>query len=475
MNVIARPDSSPLVTIRLVWRTGAVQDPPGKGGAAWMTAMMLASGGSRELSFKQILDLFFPMGVSVACQIDKEMIAFSAEVHRDHFMPFYDVFRGMLLDPGWREDDFERLIDDAVNFLEVGLRGQNDEELAKEVLYQEIFSGHPYRRHNAGSVESLRRLCIGDLRQFYSEQFTGESLTVGIAGGFPPGFDKLLLSDFRTLPQRVAPTQAVPPVRDLAENELILVEKPARGVAISLGFPISVRRGHPDFPALMLAASALGQHRMSSGRLFTRMRQLRGLNYGDYAYLEYFPGGMFTLEPAQNMARQCEIFQLWIRPVEREQAHFALRLALHELERLVLDGLSTEEFERTRSFLSKYVNLLLRTKVDELGYAIDSAYYGIPPYPEYVRAGMSALTLESVNAAIRRHLRSDRLAIVMVGEGLAELREDILANRPSPMTYNSPKPDEILEEDMLVQRREIPMRVACAKLLPASEVFALEP
>ncbi|MBI5280847.1 MAG: insulinase family protein [Candidatus Solibacter usitatus] len=474
MNVIARPDPSPLVTFRLVWRTGAAQDPPGQGGAAWMTAMMLASGGSRGLSYKQILDLFFPMGVSVACQTDKEMIAFSAEVHRDHFLRFYDVFRGMLLDPGWREDDFERLIDDAVNFLEVGLRGQNDEELAKEVLYQEIFSGHPYQRHSAGSVESLRGLRVEDLRRFYFDQFTGENLTIGLAGGFPPGFDELLRSDFALLPSRNPPSQPSPAVRNLDENELILVEKPARGVAISLGFPIGVRRGHPDFPALLLAASALGQHRMSSGRLFTRMRQLRGLNYGDYAYVEYFPGGMFTLEPGQNLVRENEIFQLWIRPVERQQAHFALRLALHELENLVCGGLTPEEFDRTRSFLSKYVNLLLKTKVDELGYAIDSAYYGIPSYPEYVRVGMSALTLESVNAAIRRHLRSDRLAIVMVGREMAELRDAILTDAVSPMTYNSPKPDEILEEDKLVERRRIPLRAERAKVLPVDEVFARE-
>ena len=53
---------------------------------------------------------------------------------------------------------------------------------------------------------------------------------------------------------------------------------------------------------------------MSSGVLYDRMREKRGLNYGDYAYIEYFPRGMFLMEPQPNLARHHQIFQVWIRP-----------------------------------------------------------------------------------------------------------------------------------------------------------------
>ncbi len=459
--------------MRLVFKTGAAQDPLRQAGAAWMTASMLAGGGSRTRSYKEIIDAFFPMGVSVGSQVDKEMICFAAEAHIDHLERFYVIFRDMLLDPGWRADDFERLRDDTVNYLEVELRGQNDEELAKEVLYQRVFAGHPYERHNAGTVASLRELKIVDLREFYLAQFAQENLTIALAGGYPEGFNERARRDFTALPLKARSQNGLDgTVPEIRPNELFMIEKPARGVAISLGFPIEVKRGHADYPALLLATSALGQHRMSSGRLFTRMRQLRGLNYGDYSYIEHFPGGMYTLEPSPNLARSHQIFQLWIRPVEREQAHFALRLALHELERLVRDGLSQEEFERTRSFLSKYVNLLLKTKEAELGYAIDSEFYGIGAFPKYLRDGLKQLTLESVNDAIRSHLRWDQIAIVMAGEGMGELRDRILANEISPMTYNSPKPDEILEEDRIVERRPLAISAHCTTILPVEEIFS---
>ena len=89
-----------------------------------------------------------------------------------------------------------------------------------------------------------------------------------------------------------------------------------------------------------------------------------------------------------------------------------------------------------------------------------------------MRSGIRELTLEDVNAAIRRHLRWDGLKIVMVGEGMTEMRESILANRESPMTYNSPKPDEILAEDEVVMRREICVAAGDAEVVAVDEMFA---
>jgi zinc protease len=472
VRIIELRDATPLIAMRVVFRAGAVCDAPGKAGAAWLTAHMLAMGGSRRHSYAELLEAFFPMGVNVYAGVDKDMICFTAETHADNFEGFYELFSEMLLDPGWREEDLERLRDDAINFLAVTMRGQNDEELAKEALVQQIFAGHPYEAHNAGTVSSLEKLAMGDLRTFYRAWLRRDNVTIGIGGGYPAGFAARLESDFAGLAEGGAAVPEVPLPQDVRRSSALLIEKPARSVAISLGFPIEVRRGHPDYPALLVAASCLGQHRMSSGRLFRRMREWRGLNYGDYAYIEHFPAGMFLMEPPANVARRRQIFEIWIRPVERGRAHFALRLAVHELERLVEEGLSEEEFTRTRVFLSKYVNLLMKTRGAELGYLIDSDFYGTGPYAEYLREALAGLALEDVNAAARRHLRADRLKIVAVGEGMAGLGEALASDAPSPLVYNAPKPAEVIAEDEVVARRAIGLGRADVRVVPVEEMFA---
>ena len=468
---VLQPGKSPLITIRLTFRTGAASEPAGKKGVAALTANMLTDGGTRKLTYQQVIDALFPMAAHVDALVDQEMITFSGSTHIDNLDKYYALLRDMVLDPGWREEDLRRLKDEAINDLQVSLRGNNDEELGKEVLYSWIYEGHPYGDHPHGRVSNIRAITMADLKQFHKSQFTQANLTIAIAGGYPKDFPDRVKADFAKLPKGEPTVLRLPEPKRIEGRQVLMVEKKTRSVAMSMGFPISVKRGDPDYLALLVAQSCLGQHRNSGVRLFDRIRGVRGLNYGDYAYIEYFPRGMFLFEPDPNLARQQQIFQVWIRPVEPETAHFTLRLATFELEKLYTDGLTQEEFERTRSFLSKYVNLLTRTKRAELGYAVDSAFYGIPDYNSYVKDGLARLTRDQVNAAIRKHLSPNNMKIVLVGENSAALRDKIVSNAPSPMNYNSPKPDDVVREDKVVSTLPLKIPASAIKIVPADKFF----
>jgi zinc protease len=377
----------------------------------------------------------------------------------------------MLLEPGWRAEDFTRLRDDQINYLRVSLRGNNDEELGKEVLYERIYAGHPYGHVNEGHASDLQKLNIDDLQQFYKNNYTEANLIIGIAGGYPTDFVSRIQKDFTKLEKGFAASLKLPAPKPIEGLQMTLIEKNTRSVAFSLGHRIAVRRGDPDYPALLVMQSYLGQHRNSSGRLYNRIREVRGINYGDYVYIEYFPRGMFRFEPEPNLVRQQQIFQIWIRPVEPATAHFTLRLAMYEFDRLVRDGMSQEDFDRTRNFLSKYVNLLLKTKSAELGYAIDSKLYGIGTYADYLKSALAELTRDDVNRAIRKHLHPDNLQIVVIGQGMEQFRSKLLANEPSPMKYNAPKPEEITREDQVVQALKLPLKADNVRVVPVETVF----
>jgi zinc protease len=470
IRVVQLPGKSPLVTFRFVFTTGPASDPADKPGLSALTAMMIAEGGTKDLTYKQISDAMFPMASSFNVQIDKEMTAFTGETHVDNLAEYYKLVRARLLEPGWREDDFTRVKDDAINAIKVGLRN-NDEELAKEVLYADIYQGGTYGHYNYGTVSSLEKLTLDDLKQFYRMHYSQSNLFLGVAGGFSPSFLEGMKKDFKRLPQGAGfhPRNKAP--ANIDGNRAIIVDKDTRSVAISIGFPILTTRSTVDYPAMLLAASYLGQHRMSGGVLYDQMRERRGLNYGDYAYIEYFPRAMYAMEPPQNVARLQQIFQLWIRPVEPPTAKFALRMALYQLDKLIKEGIPQEDFERTRDFLTKYVNVLTRTKSAELGYAIDSIWYGMPNYVQAVKTAMAKLTRDDVNRTIRARLRSNRLVIVAVSKDGEALRQQLASDDPSPMTYNSPKPEAITAVDKVVEKWPLNLREADIKVVPAAGVF----
>ena len=131
---VVQPGTSPLIVFRIVFTTGAAFDPAGKEGLASLTAAMLGEGGSRAMTYQQIVEAMYPMASSVDWQVDKEMTVFSGTTHVENLDRFYALLKDMLLDPGFRPDDFTRVRDDAVNFLKVSLREGNDEELGKEYL-----------------------------------------------------------------------------------------------------------------------------------------------------------------------------------------------------------------------------------------------------------------------------------------------------------------------------------------------------
>jgi len=473
-NTVLIPNRSPLVSFRILFMTGSANDPSGKEGLASLTAALLAEGGTRTKTYAQITDAMYPMATSFSWQVDKEMTVFSGTTHVDNLEKYYSLIREMILDPGFREDDFQRLKEDAINYLKTSLRSGNDEELGKEVLYTMIYpEPHPYGHQNMGSVSALEAATLKDVRDFYQANYTKMNLVIGLAGGYPAEFPKRVEADFAKLPTGAIDQLSVkltqPPQTPGTKIEII--ERETRSTALSLGFPIDVTRAQKDWPALAVVASYFGQHRSSNSYLFQRLREGRGLNYGDYAYIEYFPRGMFQFQPDANLGRKLQIFQIWIRPVEPQNGHFVLRAALYEYDKLVREGMSQDAFESTREFLSKYVNVLTATQDDQLGYALDSSYYGIKDFPTYMREQLAKLTLADVNRAIKTYLKSDAMRIAIVTKDAAGLRDAIVNNKPSPITYNAPKPKEITDEDKVIENYKIAVKPADVTIVPAEKVF----
>lgn len=469
IRLVTLPAKSPLVTFRIVFTTGAASDPVDKPGLAALTAHMLAEGGTKDLTFRQIEDALFPMAGSFNVVVDKEMTAFSGVTTKENLDAYYKLLRARLITPGFRPEDFERIRQEQVNNIQSGLRN-NDEELAKEVLSENIFQNTPYGHYTGGTTDSLAKITLADVEQFYESQYSRSNLYLGIAGDYPQRLPDQMEKDFTLLPQGAGFRPRSKDAAEVACNRAILIQKPTRSTAISIGFPIPATRAISDYAALLVANAYFGQHRMSYGLLYQQMREARGLNYGDYSYIEPFPMGNALMEPPPNLVRHQQIFQIWIRPVEPQNAKFAIRLALYNLDKLIRDGIPPDGFARARDFVSKYVNVLTRTPNAQLGYNIDSLWYNTPFYAEYLRKPLSTMTVDDVNRAIRRNLRSDRLVIAAVTADAAGLKKQLSAGDPSPMTYIAPKPPAIIQEDKIVEKYPLNLRDEDIRIVEATNV-----
>jgi zinc protease len=463
----------PQLNVKLLFPVGSAHDPKGKEGLAALAAEMVADAGSQALTIAEIKQALFPMAASFDAQVDKEMTTFTARVHRDNWPRFADVALAQLETPGFREEDFSRLKDQQRNALLQDLRTNNEEELGKERLQALVFQGTPYAHPVLGTLAGIDAITLDDVKGFVRTHYTRGGVKVGLAGDLPPGLEARLGRTLASLKDAPAPAPPAGIVGRTPQGIAVeIVEKDTRATAISLGHPIAVTRSHPDYAALYLARTWLGEHRSSTSHLYQRIREARGMNYGDYAYIEAFPRGMFQFFPDPNIARRAQLFEIWIRPVVPENAQMALRIALHELGALVLKGLTREDFEATRDYLMKNVFVMTATQNQQLGYALDSQWYGTPEFTKQMRDALAKLTLEDTNAAIRRHLSAEKLQVVIVTKDAKGLAEKLLADAPSEIRYDAPKPQELLDEDKRIGALKLGLKPENVTITPVSEVFA---
>ena len=144
---------------------------------------------------------------------------------------------------------------------------------------------------------------------------------------------------------------------------------------------------------------------------------------------------------------------------------------MYELDKLITEGMSESDFEATRAFLSKYVALLTDGQSRQLGYALDSKYYEIGPFSDYVRDALGKLTLDDVNRVIRENLSTDNVQYVFITRDAADLKARLADEQASPMTYEADMPEEVLAEDREIAELALGITGEKVSIKAAEEVF----
>lgn len=462
---------SPLVALRVFFHVGSADDPAGKEGLAALTSDVMGQGGTKKRTYSEVLDALYPLAARIQVIGDVESIVFEGTVHRDNLAAFAELLAEQILQPRFADEDFTRQRQNALDFVTKSLRGNDDEELGKHALRELMYPGHPYAHPTPGTAAGLGAITIDDVKKFYGAHFTRDRIIIGVAGGYPDGFADAFAARFASLPATGTPLPKLPKAKAQQGADVLIVEKDARADAMSIGYPISITRADPDFYPLTVARSYLGEHRTFNGVLMNRLRGDRGLNYGDYAYIENFIQDGWSTFPQPNVPRRQQHFEIWLRPVPPANALFALRGAVHYTRQLIEKGIPEDGFESTRRFLLNYADLWTQDVSRRLGYAIDATVYGKDLVQE-LKARLPKMTKADVDRAVKKHLQMDHFSVAIVSDKAAELKAQLVSGRPTPITYDTAgTPAAILEEDKLIEKETLPVSAERVRIVPAAQMF----
>ena len=177
------------------------------------------------------------------------------------------------------------------------------------------------------------------------------------------------------------------------------------------------------------------------------------MNYGDYAYIEAFPRRNVPVLPGPERRRAApRSSRSGSGPSCRTTPTWRSASRIHELDKLVANGLSEEDFQTTRDYLMKNVFLMTATQDQQLGYALDSEVVRhCGEYAADMRDKLAKLTRADVNAADQASTSQAKdLSVVIVTKDADGLKEKLVADEFSPITYDGEKPKALLDEDKVI-------------------------
>ncbi len=481
------------VVLKVRFRNGSISDPVDKLGLTAATASLMTNGGAGGKGYSEIQDMLYPWAAYYYAMVDKEVTTFTFEVPAQFVDEFYPVVRDVLLAPNFDEADFARVMQQQQNYVDQTIRASSDEDYSKMALEHLLFRGGNMAHMVQGNSQTVAAITLDDIKAHYRNAFTRNNVSIGLAGNYSDALLQRLQSDLSgglSGVQFVAVTPSPARTPEGIEVEIIAKDG-AFGSAIFTGAPLGITRKDDEFAALMIANSWMGEHRKSYSRLYQKIREARSMNYGDYSYIEWYQAGGQNQLPPSGVPRSANYWSIWIRPVQigaqlREQyeelsevpighAHFALRMAIKEFDELIKNGLNEADFEATRTFLRSYTKLYAQSPEAQLGWLMDSQFYGRKNYLAELDDLLAQTTLEQVNAALRKHWQTQNMFVSIVTDTseAQPLADSLINNTPSPMSYSNlvaeGLSEEMIEEDALVAT--YPLNVTRVTVIESADTF----
>jgi zinc protease len=89
-----------------------------------------------------------------------------------------------------------------------------------------------------------------------------------------------------------------------------------------------------------------------------------------------------------------------------------------------------------------------------------------------MRERLAALKLSDVNAALKMHWSAQNLRVVCVTKDVDTLKQALLGDATSTMTYEAAKPQDLLDEDKRIGARKLSIKPENLRVIAVDDVFA---
>jgi len=388
----------PMLDVAVTLQAGSSFDTADKSGVAGMTHQLLDAGAD-GLSEDEISRGMADVGAQFGGGFDQDssslsLRTLSSPAERDKALSIMaTVLQHPLFPEAILAREKVRLIADLKE------ADTKPEHIAEKTLQKAVFGTHPYALLGSGDVDSVEKITVQDLRDFYRTHYQAAYAVVAIMGDATRSQAEAIAQQLTAqLPKSAAPAALPKVVMKISASEQ-RIPHPATQSHILIGAP-GVARGDPDYFPLFVGNYILGGGGFAS-RLMNEVREKKGLAYSVYSYF------MPLKQPGE--------FQIGLQ-TKKDQADEALNLVRKTLDDFIAKGPTEKELIAAKQNIIGGFPLRIDSNRKILGYLSVIGFYDLPlTYLDDFTHNIDKVTIAQIRDAFKRHIDPQAMATVIVG------------------------------------------------------------
>jgi zinc protease len=396
--LFVRAPAIPMLDVNIDFDAGGRFDPPDRVGLAGLTNAMLAKA-TAGLDEAAIAEAFAMQGAQRGggAGDDRASVSLRTLTSEPELSASLALLAKLMAAPGFPGDVLAREQERLVQAVRES--DTKPETIARRAFGAALYGTHPYGVDPTEA--SYRAIQREDLVAFHRARYGARGAVVSMIGAITRAQAERIAEQLTAgLP---AGEPAPPPPAIVAPERAVerRIAHPASQSHILIGLP-AIARNDPDFFPLLVGNYVLGGGGFVS-RLYAEVREKRGLTYSVYSYFSpQLQPGPFTIG----------------LQTQKAQTDTALKVVRDTLETFLAQGPTEAELAAARANLIGGFPLRIDSNRKILDNLANIGFYGLPyDYLDTWTERVGKVTVAQVRAAFARHVRPERLATIVVGDG----------------------------------------------------------
>ncbi len=395
----------PVISIAASVNAGARLEPDDKAGLASLVGSLLEEGTERRTA-QQIAEAIESVGGALSSGGGYSRSSVNARVLSRDFDLALDLVSDLLMRANFPEDRAKDLV--ARRLDELKSRADSPTTVASDAFNEIVFAGHPARRPVVGYQKTVAAITRDDIVAFHRNLFRPETTVIAVVGDFDAKTARAKIEKTFAEWRRVEKGFTVPVIPETArqtEPRETIIELDKEQANIFVGH-LGIKRDNPDYYALQVFETILGNTPGFTSRIPRILRDEQGLAYSAYCSMV----GSAGVDAGRFIAF------IGCSPDNAQKALDGLRA---EIRRIVEKPVTAQELADAKAYLTGSFNLGLETNAQRAGFLLNAEIFGLGfDYPEKYRRQIESVTIADVTRVAKKYIAPDALTTVIVGPKL---------------------------------------------------------